>query len=659
MPKMKNEEIRGILAQELAMAQGGDFDELETHREEALQYFKGDARGDEISGRSSIQSLDVSDMVEAILSEMLPSFTKETLISFEPSSEEDEEQADLESKFVQHMVERSGGYINISEAVKDALMMRNGILKVWVEEKRKVKRIKLESSTVEEFAAVTQPEDNVQIDINSFDEDEFGLISATVVKTIQMRELRVDAVPPENFLYSGEHDSILLDGIRAVNERWILTRTELKEMYPDKSALIDDLPALETTLDGASHRRKETNVGQELSAIDSTMAAIETWDTYILIDADGDGIAELQRIHWVDHEDGILMMEDAEWVPYASGSPFIWPHRFTGQSMHDKLKPVQDAKTFTLRQMLDNVNQANNTRWILNPNSVDVESFLNSRPGGVAFARDPNAAVPIQHNPIVGESVAVLDYLDKVRTERGGASLDMLNPSFQLAAKSVGDQGLDQQMTAKEKLVGMITRNLAETILKGMYMLVHKTLREYLPGQLTAKLNGNWAETDPSQWPERKHVMVNIGMTAGERREKAQALSILAQSQMAALQLGMDDELVTKANLYNTQIDWSRTTGLDFPEQYWTDPNSQEAQQAAQQKAQLQAQQQSSQEKLQYDLANAPNQLKAVEIMLSDKLDYFKEYVKMEIEEAKIIGSAEAGLMQAQQQAQVKSNEQQ
>ncbi len=657
MPKKTPEEVRGILQQELAMARGGDFDEIESVREEALKYFKGDLRGDEVDGRSTVQSLDVSDMVEAILAEMLPSFTKEALISFEPASEDDEEQADLESKFVQHMVERAGGYINISEATKDALMMRNGVMKVWVEEKQKVKTEKLDGVDIGTFAAATISEENVEIDVRSFDEDEDGLITATVVKTITERELMIRAVPPENFLYSAEHDKILLEGIRGVFERRILTRTELKEMYPNKSKLVDDLPALESTLDGATHRRQPVSVGSELSAIDNTMQSIETWDTYIQIDADDDGIAELKRIHWVDHEDGILSAEEVDWVPYASGSPFIWPHRFEGQSIFDKLKAVQDTKTALLRQGIDNLTFNNNGRFIVNPNLVDVESFLNSRPGGVAFAQDPSAAVQVQYQSTLGDSIQALDYMDKVRTERGGASLDLMNPNFQLAAKNVGDQGADRQISAKEKLVGMISMNLAESLLKGMYMLVHRTLREFLPGQLTAKLNGQWAETDPSQWPERKHVSVNVGMTASERREKAVSLSALMQAQAQDLQLGLDDEMVTKKNLYNSRIDWMRTVGLDFPEQYYQDPESEEGQQAAQQKAQLQAQAAQQEQQLQHDLANAPNQLKAVEIMLDDKFRYFQEAVKAEIEEAKIVGSAEAGLMQVQEQAKARSNE--
>ena len=347
-----------------------------------------------------------------------------------------------------------------------------------------------------------------------------------------------------------------------------------------------------------------------------------------------------------------------DWVPFASGSPFIWPHRFEGQSVFDKLKEVQDVKTAFLRQAVDNVAFTNNRRFVANPNAVDMKSLLNSRPGGVILATDPQQVREIEHLSTLGESIQAMDYMDKVRTERGGASLDLMDPSFQLAGKNAGDQGIERQMGAKEKLVGMISRNLAETLLKGMYMLVHRTLREFLPGQLTARLHGVWAETDPSQWPERKHVMVNIGMTAAERSEKAQSLAVLAQSQLAALQLGMDDELVSKKNLYNTQIDWARTMGLDFIEQYWTDPESEEAQQAAQQKAQSQAQMANQQQQLQQQLADAPNQLKSVEIMLDDKFRYFEQLVKAEIEEAKILGSAEAGLIQAQQQAKRESTSQ-
>ena len=61
----------------------------------------------------------VSDMVEAVLSNLAPILTNETLIQFEAAGEEDEEQARLESDFVAYMVAgQNKGFVQILSAIK-------------------------------------------------------------------------------------------------------------------------------------------------------------------------------------------------------------------------------------------------------------------------------------------------------------------------------------------------------------------------------------------------------------------------------------------------------------------------------------------------------------------------------------------------------------
>jgi hypothetical protein len=51
-------------------------------------------------------------------------------------------------------------------------------------------------------------------------------------------------------------------------------------------------------------------------------------------------------------------------------------------------------------------------------------------------------------------------------------------------------------------------------------------------------------------------------------------------------------QYVSAEDIYNAQLDWCRVQSIDNPERYFTDPSSEEAQQAQQQRAQQEQQQQ-------------------------------------------------------------------
>ena len=61
-------------------------------------------------------------------------------------------------------------------------------------------------------------------------------------------------------------------------------------------------------------------------------------------------------------------------------------------------------------------------------------------------------------------SIALLNYMDSVRSERGGASLDLQAAQLQVAGETA--HGIERQFTSKEALARLITRTLAETMLR-------------------------------------------------------------------------------------------------------------------------------------------------------------------------------------------------
>jgi hypothetical protein len=293
---------------------------------------------------------------------------------------------------------------------------------------------------------------------------------------------------------------------------------------------------------------------------------------------------------------------------------------------------------------------------------VSMDDYVDSRPGGAVRV---DGAGPVQDSimPLgmidAGPAAAsFLQYMDRVRADRGGAALDLASGEAQLTDK-VGSQGVDRIYSVQEAQAGMIARNLAESLLRSLFLLVHRLLREELAEPLTLRLADQWVQVDPGQWRSRDRVNIKSGLSPGEKARKRDALGQVISYQWSVLQAGQDGVMVTLPNLYNAYLDWASANDLDAGEKYFTDPQSQTAQQGMQAKMQQNQQQQGQQQQLmqaQLQLEGMDRQLKEQEQKLKAlqadadlKFNYWKEALNAEIEEAKLTASVTSDLTAQQQ----------
>ena len=138
------------------------------------------------------------------------------------------------------------------------------------------------------------------------------------------------------------------------------------------------------------HIRQAPRNQDEREWYEPSMKAFEVHESYLLIDYDGDGIAELRKV--LTSNNTLLSNEVVPWVPFATGVPFIQSHRWIGLSVPDKMKDIQDLKTIFLRQYADNMVHHNNRRLAVVQNLVvDPQQAVESRPGGIILTQGPGA----------------------------------------------------------------------------------------------------------------------------------------------------------------------------------------------------------------------------------------------------------------------------
>ena len=172
-PPFSDAELGSMLGQQISASRDFAQDFLEENRRNAWKYYLG-RRGREPdltpttaregytrSGGSEAVSEDVSDMVEALMATIMPIFGADVPVSFEPMGPDDEENAAAESDAVSNiLMDANDGWIIIAEAIKDALLLRNATVKVWIEDEITTERRQfadISEADLGEFMAAVPP----------------------------------------------------------------------------------------------------------------------------------------------------------------------------------------------------------------------------------------------------------------------------------------------------------------------------------------------------------------------------------------------------------------------------------------------------------------------------------------------------------------------
>ena len=240
MAKMTKDQVRAAVRDAIADAEGYDTDELSELRKQALDYYYNrESIAPTLDGRSKLQSSDVADMVEAVTAQIMPAFEGDSIVEVEPRTEDEIEQTRAETNAVNWVVmQQNNGHYELQQALRDALLLRNGVIKVYLQEQEEVEKQSFTNlSEIEYGSLVANATDSLTgvdngVVIDSVEETNGWYdVSVTVKRT--ERQVCSKAVDPSYFMWERDWDSIYLDKCRFVAERSLPTRSELIEMgYP-------------------------------------------------------------------------------------------------------------------------------------------------------------------------------------------------------------------------------------------------------------------------------------------------------------------------------------------------------------------------------------------------------------------------------------------
>ena len=659
-PKSR-EEIQSIVQDAIQDAVDFVESEISDERLKAQRYYDGEVDIGYEEGRSKVVATKVRDTVRAVKPSIMRVFMSTTKpVEYVPKGPEDVALAEQATSFMHHEFQRLNGYRVLNDAIHDALVKKQGIVKTYYKRYPKAKIYTFSDLSEDELTLLTADPD-VQVLEQEMEMrmqlDEFGMdieapvYSVKISRTEMKGELCMESVPPEEFFVN--RDARNMDDAYVVCHRTDMRAGDLIAMgfEPEEIMRLDGMSQGTTGTEAEVFQRQgyDEDYGDDDDQ-DPAMKNITVTEAYMRMDVDGTGVPILHKFLCGGTNYELLDMEPVDEIPMVKLEVSPEPHSFYGNSLAELIWDDQDAATVVLRGVLDNVALTNSPRLGFIEGSVNLDDLLNSEIGGLVRMRQNGAIQDLSVPFTAGQTLNALTYMDKLVEQKTGVTQNMaLNPD---ALQSTTKAAVTASVEAAAGQVEVMVRNLADglrDLFRLMLQIVHKNIDE----EQMMRLNGIFTPVDPRVWDTSMDISINVGLGTGREDERVAALQQALQLQTQIYQgYGPQNGLVSLTNIRNTLTDMLAAAGVRNSDRYFAPINQeieqqmlalqqQQQQMMAQQQqdpnaAYLQAEQMKAQAKVSTDMAKL--QLEAQKAMAEDDLKRDQMAQDLLVDAAKIAG---------------------
>lgn len=582
---LSDEELLAAVDAAESAALGASASTIATDRADAIDRYLGKPYPNDSSlasqpGRSSINSRDVADVVQGVLANTIKPFVGgEEIVRFDPLGPDDEDRAQQETDYVNWvLMSRNNGFLTLNAVMHDALLVRVGYVKMGWTKRTDIVIESYEALADDELGLISKDKDVEIVQHSGYPDPNAAPSGSTSGAAPMLHDLKVRRIrpteyvetlptPPEEILVSQRARTPALQEADFVQHRTHKTLSELRQLGYDVDDDITDDDNAETMEDIARERAASGGIWND-DRYDRARRLVLFKETWMRIDRDGDGIAELRRICQVGKT--LLADEEADIVPIAAFCYSLMPHQHQGVSVYDQVKDVAEQKTALFRAFLDNKYLANNGRTVANEN-VNYDDLLTSRPGGVVrtIGTGPvgNDVLPLVTPDTGPSALQGLEYLDAVRENRTGYTRQTQGLSSDtLSTETLGGQIL--QLTQSQLRLEMSARTIAETGMREMCKIVHALTLKHSTRAEKVRLRNKWVEIDPREWVRRTDLSISVGIGSASQQTLIQGLTLIGQTQEKVLALGLTDA----DKIYNTCKKLTNAIGFKNAEEFYTPP---------------------------------------------------------------------------------------
>jgi hypothetical protein len=581
-------------------------------------------------GVSTIVDTSTTEVVEAytaVISELFLSNNK--LAKFVPYDDSPGafKAAKEASKLVNYcLFKKNKGWEVLQSWIKSSLLWKNAVIR-WdyveeydyvIEEYETIDEAKLDEILADENLEIVG---ELTLDTSA---EMIQYVDVRLRKKIDKSRIKLDCIPPESFRISNDAKDI--DDAAYVGIQTEMTKSDLRRYYPEWANDIDPDTWSELGVDtnwlGNSPYSEEIAARKEVVGqtywqgmnsegvysleANSEVTVTESW---IKVDRDGDGIAELKHI--ITAGKHILWEEDCEMIPLASIVPIDIPHEFYGLSMADFARSSTLASTAILRGFVENTYLTNYSPKLADPNVVDFSALQNMKPKQI-IPTNGNPAAAVQSMPpetMSTGTVPLLEHLQMIKEQATGMSKAAQGLNDTLYVSGNSEQKLSAVQSAAQKRIQHIARRFAETGFKRLIIGIYETMKSKMKGNQKYYQDGIYGSINISDLPSKMDVEVLLDIGENSNSNMIQKLSKVGAEILPALnQQGSGIVIKTEAPavLATKLIESMQLDSNDFLEDYTTNEFKQKAAKAIEEQTKKkQAEEAVAQRKLEADAALA------------------------------------------------------
>jgi len=574
--KVTDEELLARVQGEITDALGYN-DTVSKQRESAMDYYYALPFGNEVEGRSQYVDSSVMDTIEWIKPSLMRVFASgDEMVTFEPHGPEDVESAEQATDYVNHIFTKdNNGWEILYTWFTDALLQKNGIVKVWWDDYEDWNREEYNGLDEQEFNLLIMSPDIEVMEHTSYVDDYGAKHDVVIKRTSYTGRVKIENVPPDEFLISREAKDI--KDARFVCHRVRKTLSELRLMYPDEDLDPREIGGGDDDMSAFSSERlsryefdKSADYFGGWGSPNDDEALQTYWlhESFIKTDYDGDGIAELRKICSVGSK--ILANDPIDKVPFVSITPVKIPHKFFGLSIADLIMDLQLIKSTLMRNLMDNMYNMNFGRYAVLEGQANLDDLLSQRPGGVVRVKSPNAIMPLATPPLEASSFQMLGYLDEQRESRSGVNKYSQGLNDNALTSHTTATAVNATMTAAQSRVELIARCFAETGVRDLMNCIYELVLKNQDKERIVKLRNQWVPVRPDMWRDKMDCTVAVGIGNGNRDQQLMHLTTMLQFAGDAMRGGLN--IVNEKNLYNMGAALIKNMGFQNIDDFLTDP---------------------------------------------------------------------------------------
>ena len=530
-------------------------EDLLDRAETCLRAYNGDLYGDEEEGRSQVVTRDVAEVCDHMGVSVLRTFVSgDRVVEFEPDGAEQEQHADDATEVI-HRQFAKGGYRLLHDWLKEGDICALGVVKTVVEQRReRVENIVPEAMlTGEEFEA-----EPLEMDPQTGE-----MLYRVIALQESAPEFGDYLVPLEEFRISP--DARDFESAVYVAQATPKTISELVEMGFDDVDGLSSYDNSQSQLTDARDGDRATS-GTDRQGANRTVTLLEE---YARFDANGDGIAERLCVHRVGNT--ILRIEEVDYQPFVGFCPFPMPARFVGHALAEKVTDLQRIRSVVRRLYLDGLYFNLAGGMIVGDGAVNENTFddlLTVRPNRIVRTRDINQIRAEPKNDVSGLALQADESLIAEREGRTGITRH--NQGLDADTLNHTATGMALQQAAGQQMEEYIARNFAESVAALMRKKLKLMARYGQPMQI--RVDGEYRQVDPRQWPEEMDVAIRVGLGSGRKDQRLANRMTLLQIQREVMMAGLP--IVGPEQIYKSIAGVVKDASLGSPQDFVIDPST-------------------------------------------------------------------------------------